>query len=299
MKRYGKLDYLGQLDYRGAARAARRGVRGLLGPALAALVVVPPGAVAQDANKAFDETIDVSFQDTVAVVIDKTVNITKAVEFVGTVIITGEIPISAAALVLIDNQQFNDDGFVSFFGGDTQVTNAISVGPEALQSAGGNIGLNFSTGDSILQHNAGTIASTAGPSGDGSSGAEVFSLQSTVNNVFAGGEAGASMVNEVALLGAVLESASGNIGLNVATGAFHVQSNALAMAATSGNANLSQSLAAVVQQAAFGQVVHNSTTNRITIGQAVLANATGNIGINLTAGNNNIQQNTLVVSTGQ
>lgn len=270
-----------------------------MGTALAMLLTAPFGAMAQDLDKSFEEGVEVSFENTVAVVVAKTLDGTTDIDFAGTIVITGEIPISAAALVTIDNQQVNDDGIVSIFGSDTQVSNAIGIGPDVLQASGGNLGLNLSTGDSILQHNAVTIASEGAPSAEGASAAEVFSMQSSINTVVNGGDPNGAVTNQVALLGAVLESATGNIGVNAATGAFHIQNNALALASTSANANLASALASVVQQASFAQVVHSRVTNSVTLGQGVLANAIGNIGINLTAGTNNIQQNTLVISTGE
>ncbi len=179
------------------------------------------------------------------------------------------------------------------------ISNVIAVGTEALQSSSGNIGVNLASGDNILQQNTATIASLGLTSVGGSSDAEVFSLQNSTNNIFGVSEADLTVVNRVEFLGNVLESASGNVGVNVATGAFTVQNNSLALASAIGTANLAEATAAVVQQASFGRTFYNNATNQVILGNAVLANATGNIGLNLAAGTNIVQQNTLVISAAQ
>lgn len=259
----------------------------------------PDQTLDNEFSKLFNETVEVSHLSDVEIAIAKSVGSHFDVTIVGTVVVAGEVTVSESALALIDNQQVTDDGLVTAGAGAADLINAVVIDSDVLQASSGNIGLNLSSGDNILQQNSATISTLGLGTAGGASDAEVFSNQASIDNVFDAGQAAGTVVNRVELLGGVLEGASGNIGLNAASGAFHIQNNALAMASAAGTVSLAEATAASVQQAAFGNSLYAGATNQVVLGQGVLANATGNIGINLTAGNNNVQQNTLVLSSGQ
>jgi hypothetical protein len=93
----------------------------------------------------------------------------------------------------------------------------------------------------------------------------------------------------IAAVGAgAMQGAIGNFGVNVAAGADNVQSNLLTVV-TSG------------QQVSLRGAQNASLTGRVrgsqqaVLGAGALANATGNIGLNLAAGAGNLQQNSLAV----
>ena len=87
--------------------------------------------------------------------------------------------------------------------------------------------------------------------------------------------------------------------MNVAAGAFNAQKNALALAAVTGTATLSEATAAVLQESTFNDTWHAQTTNDVNLGDQVAAGFIGNIGINLTSGTNNLQQNAMSISSVQ
>ena len=103
----------------------------------------------------------------------------------------------------------------------------------------------------------------------------------------------------------VLEGATGNIGLNLFSGDFNMQDNAVAIAGTSA----AQS-AGMIDAEIFVQQIHTCTDcegpgvinagvlNTASLGNNALANASGNIGVNLTAGHNNMQKNNLAAAVG-
>lgn len=278
----------------------RIGLLATAGLAVSALVGLPTAAVAQSTSvnltKDYNEDVDVNYDNTVNVDINKEVDVTKDVNYVGTVVISGNLNVSEAALSLIDNKQIIDDNFVDVGVTDATLTNISLLNGTVLNGASGNIGLNVAVGDNILQENAAAL-SAIGAAAAGSSDAEVFSVQKSINNDFDNLSEESEVLNQVLVGGDVLGGASGNAGVNVAAGAFNAQKNALALAAVSGTATLSEATAAVLQESTFNETYHNRTTNDVKLQDGVAAGFIGNIGINLTAGTNNLQQNTLAISS--
>ena len=105
--------------------------------------------------------------------------------------------------------------------------------------------------------------------------------------------------NDATLDGNALRNARGNIGVNIGAGDNNVQGNSSALAATdaafvfgSGDAEI------FIEQTAN----HNNTINQAVRNDALLAgnalrNARGNIGVNVAAGNSNVQKNAFAAST--
>lgn len=276
---------------------------GLVGVLAGALLVGGGSAWGQTSNVDLDVDTDidtdVSVDNDVSVDISKALDVSQDIDVTGNVTISGDIAIAQSVMALVDNNQVVNDSVVSLTISGAELSNMIVLGTDVLQTSSGNIGVNLSSGASILQENSATLSSQAVAGNDASADSGVFSLQQSLNNNFTVSGNNADVVNSAQLLGNVLSDASGNVGVNLAIGAFHLQKNSLALAAATGDTALSQATAAVVQEISFTQTFHIDTSNSVTLGDNVLAGASGNIGLNITAGTNNIQQNTLVLSSGQ
>ena len=273
------------------------GLSTLAGIAVAALIAGPAFAQTTSVSltKTYDEDVDVEYDNTVDVDIAKDIDVSKDMDYNGVVNITGNINVSEAAMSTVDNKQIVDDNIVSVTGSDATISNVALIDGTVLGGAGGNIGVNVAVGDNLLQENV-AVLSAIGTAAAGSADAEAFSVQKGVNNSLSG-SSDAEITNNTQLLGDVLALATGNVGLNAATGAYNGQKNALAIAAVTGSATLSEATAAVLQESTFNSTSHNDTSNAVTLGANVANGATGNIGLNLTAGANNLQQNTLAISS--
>ena len=129
---------------------------------------------------------------------------------------------------------------------------------------------------------------------DSSSMAVVNDSQATIHN-----EVSNAQVTNSATVGAnVLTGASGNIGVNVSSGDNNQQANAAALSAADASFVFGSSDAEVfAAQAAMGNSTMNSgNTNSASLGGTSLQNASGNIGVNISAGNSNQQKNDLAAS---
>lgn len=106
------------------------------------------------------------------------------------------------------------------------------------------------------------------------------------------------LTNSSSIGDSVGSSASGNIGMNVAAGDNNAQDNAAALSAIDASFAFGSSDAEVfVNQAGFNNTTSNwGNTNDASISSDAFQNATGNIGVNVTSGNNNEQKNALSAS---
>ena len=93
-------------------------------------------------------------------------------------------------------------------------------------------------------------------------------------------------------------AASGNLGFNVAAGDNNAQDNAAALSATDAQYAFGMADAEIfVEQANSGNLTANyGVTNSASLSGDAFQNSSGNIGINVTAGNNNMQKNALAAS---
>lgn len=106
------------------------------------------------------------------------------------------------------------------------------------------------------------------------------------------------VTNSATVNGNALNNASGNIGVNVTAGDNNQQANAAAFSAADASFVFGSSDAEVfATQAVVGNhTTYLGNTNTATLGGNALANASGNIGVNISAGNNNQQKNDLAAS---
>lgn len=107
-----------------------------------------------------------------------------------------------------------------------------------------------------------------------------------------------NVTNDASIGDDVASSASGNLGFNVAAGDNNVQDNAAALASTDAAFAFGMADSEIfVNQAGSGNMVSNlGVTNNAGIGGNAFESASGNIAVNVTSGNNNLQKNALSAS---
>ncbi|APD13432.1 hypothetical protein [Pandoraea pulmonicola] len=171
-------------------------------------------------------------------------------------------------------------------------TMGASVGNGALANANGNIGVNVAAGADNVQANNVAIASLNAQPAYAS--AQVFANQTSK------GSASISQFYVKASVGdGALAGATGNVGVNVASGVGNVQSNNLAAAVSQGGsgrhkggaANATAQSDQSASMKASGDFIANAT-----VGNGALTGASGNVGVNVAAGIGNVQTNSLSIS---
>lgn len=172
----------------------------------------------------------------------------------------------------------------------------------------GNIGVNLAAGYYNMQLNSAALSvsddETSGASG-GWSEASTTSLQALVYTQHEaapgdvldeddpeGGGGGNNFRDRNTVSGIAL-AGSGNIGVNVATGAFNQQANLLTMAVAN-NSTLAEANTGLVQLAALNTSEQQDSQNVIN---PVTVGGSGNIGLNIAAGVGNQQLNALTIAT--
>jgi len=103
--------------------------------------------------------------------------------------------------------------------------------------------------------------------------------------------------NTATVEGNSLNNFSGNLGLNVVAGNSNAQSNVASYAAGEADQSLTRAQIFSVQKAMYNMTKNDGAVNTATIESGVLTNATGNVGLNVAAGNNNAQTNLTAIAT--
>lgn len=106
------------------------------------------------------------------------------------------------------------------------------------------------------------------------------------------------LTNNASIGDDVGSDASGNLGFNVAAGDNNAQDNAASLSAADASFSFGMADAEVfVNQSGMNNTVMNyGVTNNAGIGGNAFSGASGNIGVNVTSGNNNEQKNALAAS---
>lgn len=140
----------------------------------------------------------------------------------------------------------------------------------------------------------GTVDVTGTIDIDSSSAALVNDQQINYQNDVSNDE----VTNSATVDGNALNSAAGNIGVNVTAGDNNQQANAAALSASDASFVFGSSDAEIFarQDAQSNYVTNLGNTNTATLGGNAMANAAGNIGVNISAGNSNQQKNDLAAS---
>lgn len=198
----------------------------------------------------------------VSVNIDKSLSLSSDISFSGEPTITGEIDLDSAAIAVVDNRQSNTDNI----GLNDMLTNDASIDSDVASAASGNLQFNVAAGDNNVQDNAAALAAADAGFSFGLADAEIFVNQygsgnTTVNE---------GVTNSASLSNNAFSGASGNIGVNIASGNNNMQKNAM----TSSVATAAYAQASVSSnQISTGNVVTNT---------GVVEELTGTIDIELT-----------------
>ncbi|CAG9223530.1 conserved exported hypothetical protein [Paraburkholderia tropica] len=169
-------------------------------------------------------------------------------------------------------------------------TLTATTGDGAAKGASGNIGVNIAEGVNNAQSNDASLAAV--DAGNVFGNAQIFNTQSSGGNV---------KVNNYVLNAGVgnnaLAGATGNIGVNVASGVGNAQNNSLAASTTTSGANASYAMVATDQTSQTANTsFQGSFAGTAMLGSGALANATGNIGVNIAGGVGNVQHNGLAIA---
>ncbi|MEZ0601420.1 hypothetical protein ACAX43_04580 [Paraburkholderia sp. IW21] len=171
-------------------------------------------------------------------------------------------------------------------------TLTATTGANAANGVSGNLGINIAEGISNAQSNDVALASV--DIGNVFGNAQIFNAQSS------GGTARINNFNLNASIGdGSLSGVTGNVGVNVASGIGNVQNNSLAGAvttATPGNALTTAMVATDGNSQTAGMTVTGQFQGTAMLGAGSLANASGNIGVNIAGGAGNLQHNGLAIA---
>lgn len=152
--------------------------------------------------------------------LEKDLRLGTDISFSGDPNITGDIDLDSAAIAVIDNRQSISNNATS----NSLVTNRASIGDSVGAGASGNLGFNVVSGDNNAQDNAASLSAADASFSFGMADAEVFVNQAGFGNA----TMNAGVTNAAGLSGNAFGGASGNIGVNIASGNNNEQKNALA-----------------------------------------------------------------------
>lgn len=224
--------------------------------------------------------------ENVHVNVNKDVKNTKDYTIKGKVKVEGTVQVGASAWGLTKTDQQSIGNNVS----NLLNTNNASIDGGALNGAQGNIGVNVTAGNNNVQSNSAALAAHDMNRVFGQLDAEEFEDQRATGNV----TFNFLSENNASLSGGALSHASGNIGVNVSAGDSNVQSNSLAAAV--GPAALAEASSISYQSASGNFTLGIYNANLASLGDGALSYASGNIGVNVAAGGNNVQMNSLAIT---
>lgn len=268
----------------------------------------------------FDQSVNINLDNSAEVILQKKSRVAKSVDIDGTIAVKGTIDVTAAALSVTDNKQVGGGNSIH----NDLVDNKASVNTGAAGGAKGAVQANVVAGDMNLQDNATALSAADLASVTGSADAEAFVLQLSVGNW----ASQKSIDNTASVSGGAFNGAAGVLNLNVTAGNFNMQKNNTAISVSTGK--MAESNVWVKQEVAlantqntgvpgtpestvtvptyddFGQqngtkdvvtpaVAANPVNNLAWLGDAFVG-ASGAIGINISAGTNNLQSNSLTAS---
>lgn len=176
----------------------------------------------------------------------------------------------------------------TYYSGESNSNDAY-IRDNALQNAKGNIAVNAAAGEGNQQQNGLAVSVSNAPVGNAT--AFVFGVQATAANTYSYDDAS----NQAEIEDQGLQNAAGNISVNIAAGAGNQQGNSTAIAVS--NKGLANAAAVSLQVSAANYTTDNDDNyNEAALEQNALQNASGNIAVNLAAGNGNQQSNSLAIA---
>lgn len=152
--------------------------------------------------------------------LEKDLRLSSDINFSGDPQITGDIDLDSAAIAVIDNRQSISANEAS----NEMLDNTASISDDVASGASGNLGFNVAAGDNNAQDNAASLSAADASFSFGMADAEVFVQQAVGGNT----TLNEGVTNAAGLGGNAFSGASGNIGVNVASGNNNAQKNALA-----------------------------------------------------------------------
>lgn len=170
----------------------------------------------------------------------------------------------------------------------------------------GNVGINLSAGNFNIQDNIAALAVSNFEGDDDDTGgmaeASLTALQlTTLNNInddpntLEEDDKNNFRTRNTVFDGDATINANGNLGLNAAAGNMNLQKNALVLAVAT-DAAMAEATAGVIQASVGNFANIQDETNIINAGTYT---GSGNLGVNLAAGNFNQQMNSLVAAVGE
>jgi hypothetical protein len=251
-----------------------------------------------------------------SVKINKKVSLRSDINISGDPRVNGTIDINAAAVALSQATQNSSYNWVS---NDAAVVNDSNINGDVGNKASGNLGVNQAAGDFNAQGNSAAIAAAGTASSDdadftfgcewngcggdsknagGMADAETFANQTLTH----ANTSNQGTTNNTNISGDAFNGASGNVGVNQASGDNNEQLNQLAAATTSNNVYALAT--STLDQEWSGNKVSNdpydefcfyqqNTSNNANLSGDVLSGASGNIGLNQASGTGNLQSNSL------
>lgn len=108
----------------------------------------------------------------------------------------------------------------------------------------------------------------------------------------------AMLTNDASASGNSASGSSGNIGVNIGAGDNNQQDNAAALSAADASFAFGMADAEVFvnQQGMHNETSNYAVTNSASVGDSAFSGAAGNLGVNVTSGNNNQQKNAMAAS---
>ncbi|MGO3127264.1 MAG: adhesin [Luteimonas sp.] len=183
----------------------------------------------------------------VSVNLEKDLSLSSDIAFSGDPTITGNIDLDSAAIAVVDNRQSVSGNM----GINKVLENTASIADDVAAEASGNLLFNVAAGDNNVQDNAAALSAADAGFAFGLADAEVFVNQSGSQNV----TMNHGVTNDASLGGNAFSAATGNIGVNIASGNNNAQKNAMAASvATAAYAQASVSS----NQASSGNMTSNA-----------------------------------------
>ena len=199
------------------------------------------------------------------------------------------LDIAALASAVLNEEQTLSDNTLQL----GQLDNSVRFAADIATEASGALGINTAAGDFNLQNNAAVLAMIADPAANASS-ASTSLLQNVFGNAFGIGSGDAAMHNVVSVDIRASDDVAGTVGVNAASGAFNVQSNAIAIAAAPASM-LAQAQASLAQNVEQNFSARHDVVNEVAA-TVILDGVSGNVGMNFASGVGNVQSNSITIA---
>lgn len=173
-----------------------------------------------DVDSDIDRDTDIDIDSDSDVDIDKDLSLDSDIEISGEPQVVGTITVDSAAIAIVDNHQSVSENVAE----NDLLTNSAAISGDVASDAEGNLGFNVAAGDNNVQDNAAALSAADASFAFGMADAEVFVDQSGSFNW----TQNTGVINRAGVSGNAFNAASGNIGVNVASGNNNQQKNALA-----------------------------------------------------------------------